>query len=374
MSGSFRVAFYIGNFPIYWYSLTMLTAVLVAFILSLYRTHRRGISLVPIEIAFVILVPVGFIGARLGFVLPHISEYKNFWEVVDLRNGGLSIQGATLTPAVVGLIYFLYWRKKLDIGLTKWMDIILPNLMVAQFIGRWGNFFNQEILGPQLSGFWKDFWHALLPNFIYSHLHLPGESNNIVRAPFFLIEGLFNLLGYFMILYVAPRIYKNWKPGTLTGMYLIWYGVVRASMELERDKQDILYAYGIPTSFAAAIIYIYLGIVMIIVCQFVLEYRKKPTIFWGRPRLSQTYVYTHFKAQKTIANVYFAENTIYQNAILDQDSPIFKKNYLTKIKPREEYYLAHANKIGSDDKKFIKYQKYMKNKWLAFRLNFKNKL
>ena len=106
MSSTFRIAFYIGNFPIYWYSLTMLTAVLVAFLLCLYRAKRRGFPLYVIEIAFMILVPVGFIGARLGYVLPNINEYHSFAQVLDLREGGLSIQGATLTPAIVGIFYF----------------------------------------------------------------------------------------------------------------------------------------------------------------------------------------------------------------------------------------------------------------------------
>ena len=332
MTRPFRVAFYIGNYPIYWYALTMTLAIIVAFALSMYRAWRRKLPLVAIEIAFFLLVPVGFIGARLGFILPHINEYHSFAEAIDIRNGGLSIQGATLTPVIVGCFYFLYWKKKYNINLLSWCDIIVPNLLIAQAIGRWGNFFNQEILGPVVTGGFKDFLHAILPNFIYSHLHLPSDPSGVVRQPFFLYESLANCLGFFVIIYVLPRLHRNIPPGTQIFSYLIWYGIVRASMELYRDKQDILYWGPIPTSFAAAIIYIFIGFVGYSYLLYLFKVKKHRYLYWTRPRYFQLWAVVHLNEPKSAYANFIGVDEFKEKYLLKKDSPIFTAKYIAAKK------------------------------------------
>ena len=127
------------------------------------------------------------------------------------------------------------------------LDVVLPTILLAQAIGRWGNFFNQEVYGATTST-----W-TFLPVFIQKQMTIDGEF----RVPLFLIESLVNIGGYFMIRYAIGKGLKNLiLPGDQGFTYFLWYGIVRAIMEPLRDPK---YNMGETGNWSSIQAYIWIG-------------------------------------------------------------------------------------------------------------------
>ena len=109
------------------------------------------------------------------------------------------------------------------------LDLIAPACMLGQAIGRWGNFFNKEVYGTSVSASSLSF----LPTWINNQMSAGGGN---VYVPLFLLEGVLNLIGYFIIVYGVGKLLKKWLVrGDLGGCYFIWYGTIRTIMEPMRD-------------------------------------------------------------------------------------------------------------------------------------------
>lgn len=139
------------------------------------------------------------------------------------------------------------------------ISILLPNALLGQAISRWGNFVNQEIYGQVVTDL------SNMPLFIQEMMFIDGAY----RQPLFLYEFVLNLLGWVLIL--STKFFKWFKPGSHAGLYLMWTGTVRASLELQRDTQFIMYIRDVPTSFVLAIIFAVFGLMMFIYYQFIYE-------------------------------------------------------------------------------------------------------
>ena len=143
------------------------------------------------------------------------------------------------------------------------ISIILPNLLLGQMIGRWGNFYNQEVYGAIVS---EDSLNWLIPS-IKNHMFIDGAY----REPLFLYESIINIIGWLIIGIIfkcVPFFKNNLKPGTHGALYLMWYGITRSSMELFRDEQFIMKIGNIPTSFILAILFVIVGLFLFIYLQF----------------------------------------------------------------------------------------------------------
>ncbi len=250
----------IGSFTIYWYAIFILTGAVVTYYVSQYFIKKDGYPHVTLENCFFIVFPAGIIGARIWYVLSSLSEYQDNWlNVFNFRLGGLAIQGGVTLGVLAGIWYFKKYYPKM--ALRYAMDIVIPNILIAQAIGRWGNFFNQEVYGACLPT--AKFW--FLPNFIVEQM-----SNGICLAgytavPLFLYESLLNTIGFILITFVLRKFWKKGRHfGDLAALYFIWYGVVRALLEPLRDSEYIMYIFGIKTSVATSIAFIIFGIVFMI--------------------------------------------------------------------------------------------------------------
>lgn len=211
----------------------------------------------------------GILGARLWWVIAN-GQIQNFF---DFAGGGLAIQGGLVLGAICGAGWFMWRKPKYSILVV--VDAVIPTILLAQAIGRWGNFFNQEVYGAALGsdvnnlGFWN-----ILPTWIRENMFIDGQY----RVPFFLVEGAANLLGYFFLGFLLPKTLKKWwETGDGGAGYLIWYGVVRIIMEPLRNPDFIMTTEnGVQVSVIFSAIFIGVGVAALIFNHvFRYFYRKK---------------------------------------------------------------------------------------------------
>ena len=246
-----RVLFTIGPITIYWYSVTMLLAVLVGIFLAVKESKKHAMeSFISDLITYIIFF--GIIGARLYYVIFNFDNYKNnLLSILKIWEGGIAIYGAIIG----GLIAIVYLAKKRSQSILKTTDIIVPGLILAQSIGRWGNFFNGEAHGTEVT---IEFLKSLyLPNFIIEGMYINGTYYH----PTFLYESIWCLLG-FIFLIILRKIIKR-KKGIITFSYFIWYGIGR--LLIEGLRTDSLYLGDYRISQIVSIILIILGIIGIII-------------------------------------------------------------------------------------------------------------
>ena len=241
---------------IHWYSITMLTAILLGSYLFLKEAKKNKIDPKFLDNLLFYGIIIAIIGARLYYCLFNLDYYlARPIEILYIWQGGLAIHGGIL----FGAIWFIYYSKKNKISPLKILDIVAPYLILGQAIGRWGNFFNQEAHGPITS---KIFLHRLLiPNFIINGMLINGNYYH----PTFYYEFLWNILGFIILTYIQKK--HNSKEGTLTGLYLSWYSIVRFIIESLRT--DSLMLGSIKVAQLVSVILFIIGLILI--------FRKKGT-------------------------------------------------------------------------------------------------
>ncbi len=189
--------------------------------------------------------PFGLIGARLWYVLLDISSNgSNSQYVIDpmkifaIQDGGLGIMGGAILGIIVGVSVMLiikYWKKDpryQHVSYLRLLDIIVPAILVAQAIGRIGNFFNCEVHGNSIpfdSISWMPTFVKL--NYQFDNKNFIGNAGT-AYLPLATIETFTNLIGYFFIYFGIVRgLGKYHAEGSGLGWYLIWYGATRAFLE-----------------------------------------------------------------------------------------------------------------------------------------------
>ena len=242
------IAIHLGPLAIRWYALCIVTGLILAVYLTMKEAPRKKI--IPDDILDFILIafPLAILGARLYYVVFRFDYYsQNLGEIFAIWNGGLAIYGGLITGALV--LYFFSQRRL--INPVDFLDIAAPSVLIAQSIGRWGNFFNQEAYGAVVKNL------NYLPSFIRNNMYIDGAY----RQPTFLYESLWNLLG-FVLLLILRRRSKFFRQGELAAFYLIWYGFGR--MIIEGMRTDSLMFLGVRVSqwLSAALILLGIGIMI----------------------------------------------------------------------------------------------------------------
>jgi phosphatidylglycerol:prolipoprotein diacylglycerol transferase len=221
------------SFHVYFYGILIMLGVVAAAFLGQAEAKRRGINPDYIWDVLFWTVLAGIIGARLWHVFtppPSMIEQgiTTKWylthplDMLNIRNGGLGIPGAIIGGA---LAMWIYCRKK-KISFLSLTDTVIPGVALAQAVGRWGNFFNQELYGKPTSLPWK--------LYIDPAHRVSGYQNFDYFHPLFLYESLWNVLNMAILLWMSHRI-KNWlKPGDLFYIYMIMYSIGRFSLEFLR--------------------------------------------------------------------------------------------------------------------------------------------
>lgn len=222
--------FFIGPIKIYFYGILIMLGVLAAVYISSKEAKHRGLDGEIVWDMVPLLLILGIIGARLWHVFtPSKSMGVGFeyylshpLEILNTRQGGLGIPGA-----VIGGVIALYiYTKRKGLKFLTWADISAPGLALAQAIGRWGNFFNQELYGPPSTLPWAI---TIDP----AH-RLPGYENYSTFHPMFLYESLWNLMNFFLLLFIGRKYANRLRAGDIFWIYLIIYPVGRFLLEFIR--------------------------------------------------------------------------------------------------------------------------------------------
>ncbi|HEY3230153.1 MAG TPA: prolipoprotein diacylglyceryl transferase [Roseiflexaceae bacterium] len=219
----------IFGFPLQvrWYGVLIIGGAMLAAWLASRRAQHRGYDSEDVWNLLLLGLVLGIAGARAYYVAFEWERYagKPLLEIINPQGGGLAIHGALIGAIAAALIY-TRWRK---LPFVEWLDICLPTVLVAQAVGRWGNFVNQEAYGRPTSlpfGVTIDQDHRL-PPYEKMQEYPPGTLFHAT----FLYESIWNVAGFGLIVWLERRL-KGWlRTGDAALFYAIWYGAGRFWVE-----------------------------------------------------------------------------------------------------------------------------------------------
>lgn len=247
----------LGMFQIKWYSFFIFLAMLTACLIIFKESKKKNVPDNYLTNLIFYGLIIGILGARLYYVIFNLDYYlNNPSQIFAIWNGGLAIHGGLISAVIFLIIY----SRKNKINILQMLDIIVVGVIIAQAIGRWGNFFNQEAYGNIIS--LQALKNMHLPKFIIDGMYISGSY----REPTFLYESICSLIGFILLLIL--RATKKLKTGQLTAIYLIWYGIVRFGIETLRS--DSLMLGQIKVAQLVSLLFVISGIAL-----FIYSYIKK---------------------------------------------------------------------------------------------------
>ena len=254
--------FQLGPLVIHFYALFILAGIIVAVVLTAGRMKARGMEAgLAIDIA-IWAVPMGIIGGRIFHVATHLNDYfgegKDWTAIFRLWEGGLAIYGAIIFGSIGAFIACQVDIKFLKIEsagirFLSFADALVPGLLAAQALGRWGNYFNNELFGAP-----TDLpWGILIPS--SNESYPSGLPEGVAFHPTFLYESLWSLLGIAVLLLLERRYKLRW--GLMFASYLMWYSFGRFFVESIRlDPSDIF--FGLRTNQISALVGLLVGLAL----------------------------------------------------------------------------------------------------------------
>lgn len=249
--------FHIGPLVIHTYAICILVGIVAAVIITQRRLSNRGAESGIVLDIILWAVPLGIVGARFYHVFTHVGDYfykgANLWNVFAIWDGGNALYGSLLGGALGAFI----GCRVAGIRFWSFADALAPAMLVAQSIGRLGNWFNHELFGLPTTLPWGLQIEASNPKFP------AGLPAGTLFHPLFLYEIIWNLIGVAIVLLVARRFRLQW--GRVFGVYLVWYGLGRTWLEAIRIDPTSDGFLGIPANIWASFVAIILGVVLIVV-------------------------------------------------------------------------------------------------------------
>lgn len=225
-----RVFFQYGSFTIYWYSVIIITGIIIGLFLANKEADRLGLKKDIITDLMVFVVPIAIVFARIYYVAFEWKQYVNqpFIEIFAVWNGGIAIHGALIGSVLTVIIY----ARVKKISFWQIADILAPSLILGQAIGRWGNFMNQEAYGGPISETVYNNFLQYLPDFIMNQMMIDG----VMYHPTFLYESSWNLAVFIFLI-----ILRRYNPlrGEVFLSYAILYSIGR--FVIEGMRMDSLY-------------------------------------------------------------------------------------------------------------------------------------
>ena len=227
----------IGNFKVAWYGIIITIGIILAVLYTIKRGKQEGFTTDDVLDYAIWVVLVGILGARLYYVAMTWGRYESFLDIFAIWNGGLAIYGGLIGGALM-IMYISYKKQK---SVLKFFDMVTPGVMIAQALGRWGNFFNAEAYGSILK---FEFLGKTFETSRFAGQAIPwimtienvNGSALYYAHPTFLYESLWNVLGFILL----NLRYRNKKfDGQILFSYIVWYGFGR--MFIEGYRTDSLY-------------------------------------------------------------------------------------------------------------------------------------
>ncbi len=271
-----KIAFWIGNISIAWYGLFVFfgfVAAIVFGVIKLWKWYKVPVD--PFYWFCLMGIPMAIFGARFWSCCLGDAQWNSFWAFKD---GGLAIEGGVMFTVLLACWWFPFILKRPKyqirdlskdtskpvvrrVSMWVYVDAIVPCILLGQFFGRWGNYFNQELYGPVVTNdsfCW--FLHNCLPR-----MYINGEWHH----PLFFYEAIANLC-FFIVLYVGIEVVPCRKCGDLGIIYFLWYGVLRMSLEPLRASQ-----YTFDLTYVTTGIWIAAGIIMLLLNWFLISKIRK---------------------------------------------------------------------------------------------------
>ncbi len=269
------VAFTIFGRDVAWYGVLITCAMLIALGIAVVLSKRVKVKGDDLLELFLIAIPLAVIGARLGFVFAHFKEFflagkpfgQGLLDIIAIWDGGLTI----LTGAPCGILGGFIWCKWRKVDFLDLADSIICVVILAQGLGRWGNFFNQELYGlpvtnPSLQVFPYAVWIA----------HpIEGGIPGFYQAAFF-YEMVADILGFGILLFLRNHL-KLKGSGVLS--YACVYCVIRSIMECFRDSTDL---FGIKNTGQLACAIGAVASFAVILTLAILKVKKGEKIWYGK--------------------------------------------------------------------------------------------
>lgn len=211
------VAFSIGGFDIRWYGILIAAGIILGIFIAQYNCKWRAVDYDNLLNIVLVSIPIGIIGARLYYVVFEFDNYKNnIIDAFNIRNGGLAIHGGLIFAIGTAFIY----TKIKKLNFIKFADVAAPSIILAQALGRWGNFFNQEAHGDAVS--YEFIEH--FPMFIQKGMNINGVYYN----PTFLYESMWNITVFILLMVILRKCKTN---GVVFFTYIGLYSIGRFIIE-----------------------------------------------------------------------------------------------------------------------------------------------
>lgn len=212
------VAFNLGPLSVRWYGIIIAVGILLGYFVAQRALVKAGLHKDTLVDIIFYSALFGFIAARIYFVIfqwPYYAENPS--EIIKIWHGGIAIHGGLIGGFLAGVIVC----KVKNLNPFQIGDIVAPSIILAQGIGRWGNFMNHEAHGGPVS---RDFLEQLhLPNFIIENMYINGQYYH----PTFLYESIWDVAGFIILV----NIRKHLKLGETFFLYLTWYSIGRFFIE-----------------------------------------------------------------------------------------------------------------------------------------------
>ncbi|HCU8860009.1 prolipoprotein diacylglyceryl transferase [Staphylococcus aureus] len=212
------VAFNLGPLSVRWYGIIIAVGILLGYFVAQRALVKAGLHKDTLVDIIFYSALFGFIAARIYFVLfqwPYYAE--NPGEIIKIWHGGIAIHGGLIGGFIAGVIVC----KVKNLNPFQIGDIVAPSIILAQGIGRWGNFMNHEAHGGPVSRAFLEQLH--LPNFIIENMYINGQYYH----PTFLYESIWDVAGFIILV----NIRKHLKLGETFFLYLTWYSIGRFFIE-----------------------------------------------------------------------------------------------------------------------------------------------
>jgi phosphatidylglycerol---prolipoprotein diacylglyceryl transferase len=240
------VAFHLGPMSVFWYGICYAVGLAVSYTVITREARRRGLDARLVDNGIIIVALAALAGGRLYHVIDQWQLYQdNPLKIFLPPYTGLGVYGGL----VLGPIAAWYLTRRWKQSFGRWADVVAPALFVMQAIGRWGNFFNQELYGPPTNLPWGiaiDCAHRVGDHGIpqYPCDLYPAATTGF--QPLFLYESLSGVLGAIALLWIARRFGPRMRPGDLMLIFFAWYAIVRFALETQRTGNWTF--FGVPTA------------------------------------------------------------------------------------------------------------------------------
>jgi phosphatidylglycerol:prolipoprotein diacylglycerol transferase len=239
------IAFQLGPLSIGWYGLMYAVGLAVAYVVLVRLARLAGEDPDVVGNGIIIVAVAALIGGRLYHVIDQWELYADDpIKIVLPPYSGLGVYGGIVT----GTIAAWWYARRRKVPFDRWVDIIAPALFLMQAIGRWGNYFNQELYGPPTTLPWGipiDCAHRLAE---YPCALFPEATTRF--QPLFLYESISGLLGAAFLVWLGFNMRERLRPGDLFLVFLIWYGTTRFLLETLRVENWTVYGFPVAQIFS----------------------------------------------------------------------------------------------------------------------------